>query len=576
MASIAALALLTMAGTAQAATSTVCPEGTPTCDFATIQGAVDAASSGDTINVAAGTYTENVNVNKQLTILGAQSGVDARTRPGTGESIVQSGAATTNVPVFSVQADGVAIDGFTVQGANNSSGIALAAPFSGNQVLNNIIQNNTFGLLLNSNGATQTIVRQNFFKTNNVVGAANGNAIHSDAGLSNALIDNNRSTGHDSAFAVFAGAQSNLTISNNELVTDNSIVLFNTTTASITNNISTDPQGSGVFLGGGNNGVDVAGNTISGGVSSAVRVLDVGFGPNTNVSVLSNTLTGNDYGIRISAGALVGSMSVNFNRIVDNTTAGLRNDASVQANAENNWWGCNGGPGSQGCDTVSGTVDFDPWLVLRASANPRIIQLGGDTSEISADLRRNSDGQVAGQAFPDSTPISFATDLGTIPAEGSTTGGVATQTLTSGSEEGRANVTATLDGQSANATVLITPCTIIGTGGDDTLSGTAGRDMICGFGGVDVIEGLGGNDTLLGGSGNDNLKGDDGNDELRGAGGEDTLRGAAGKDDLFGGDDGDQLHTRDGVKGNDLAKGGSGPDDCVADKGDRTVSCSRR
>ena len=37
-------------------------------DYGTIQGAVDAASSGDTIIVRDGTYTENVNVNKRLTI----------------------------------------------------------------------------------------------------------------------------------------------------------------------------------------------------------------------------------------------------------------------------------------------------------------------------------------------------------------------------------------------------------------------------------------------------------------------------------------------------------------------------
>lgn len=39
---------------------TVCPSGPPTCDYATIQNAVDAAQTGDTIKVTAGTYNDLV------------------------------------------------------------------------------------------------------------------------------------------------------------------------------------------------------------------------------------------------------------------------------------------------------------------------------------------------------------------------------------------------------------------------------------------------------------------------------------------------------------------------------------
>jgi pectin methylesterase-like acyl-CoA thioesterase len=54
-----------------AATLCVAPEGANGC-FATIQAAVNAAISGDTITVAAGTYRELVTINgKTLTITGA-------------------------------------------------------------------------------------------------------------------------------------------------------------------------------------------------------------------------------------------------------------------------------------------------------------------------------------------------------------------------------------------------------------------------------------------------------------------------------------------------------------------------
>jgi len=42
-----------------------------------------------------------------------------------------------------------------------------------------------------------------------------------------------------------------------------------------------------------------------------------------------------------------------------------------------NWWGCNGGPDTSGCDTVDGvggTVVFNPWLVLSISASPTQIK----------------------------------------------------------------------------------------------------------------------------------------------------------------------------------------------------------
>jgi predicted outer membrane repeat protein len=57
---------------ASAATLTVCESGPPTCGFSNIQSAVNAASSGDTIEIAAGTYTDGlIDIEKNLTLQGA-------------------------------------------------------------------------------------------------------------------------------------------------------------------------------------------------------------------------------------------------------------------------------------------------------------------------------------------------------------------------------------------------------------------------------------------------------------------------------------------------------------------------
>ena len=96
----AAVALVVSVGVSAAAiTWTVDDDGG--ADFTKIQDAVDAASDGDTIIVYNGTYYENVNINKQLTL----EGVDM--------PIVNAGWSGSAI---AVGADGCTVDGFYVTG----------------------------------------------------------------------------------------------------------------------------------------------------------------------------------------------------------------------------------------------------------------------------------------------------------------------------------------------------------------------------------------------------------------------------------------------------------------------------
>ena len=79
----------------------------PDADFRKIQDAVNAATDGDIILVYLGTYIENVNMNKGLTI---------KSHSGAVATVVQ--ARTREKHVFTVTADWVEIRGFTVKGTS--------------------------------------------------------------------------------------------------------------------------------------------------------------------------------------------------------------------------------------------------------------------------------------------------------------------------------------------------------------------------------------------------------------------------------------------------------------------------
>lgn len=106
-------------------------------------------------------------------------------------------------------------------------------------------------------------------------------------------------------------------------------------------------------------------------------------------------------------------------------------------------------------------------------------------------------------------------------------------------------------------------CTLIGTGGDDTLRGTPGEDVICGFGGDDTIYGGGGDDVVKGGGGNDTVYGQGGGDRLYGHIGEDLIYGQNGDDTIYGQGGGDRLY---GQNGDDVLLGGAGRDVLIGKK----------
>ena len=208
-------------------------------------------------------------------------------------------------------------------------------------------------------------------------------------------------------------------------------------------------------------GVNVTSGSIAtvDAVTASNRITGLSNGVNVagTATISGNLINGNDTGIAVQSG---GVANVHFNRIVGNLTAGLA-DSGGSTNAENNWWGCNAGPGGSGCDAVTGSADFDPWLVLTVTATPGSVQVGG-TSAIAAKLTINSsaaDTSASGH-IPDGTPVAFSSVNGSIfPFSATTIAGQAAATFTAACPTGAGSASATVDSQTAAATVTVVDTT---------------------------------------------------------------------------------------------------------------------
>lgn len=130
-----ALLLTTSAPALLAATLCVNPHGTAGCKT-TISAAVAAAASGDTIQVAPGTYKEDVIITKSIALIGAASSMPVIDATGLSNGIFVNGMAAA--PKAGVSR--VIVSGFLIRNANfegilvaNASDVTLA----GNKVFDN-------------------------------------------------------------------------------------------------------------------------------------------------------------------------------------------------------------------------------------------------------------------------------------------------------------------------------------------------------------------------------------------------------------------------------------------------------
>ena len=151
---IAFFIFLVVNGTAAAVVDTYTPI-TPTTryvgaagggNYTTIQAAINSSSSGDTIIVYPGTYTENVNVNKQNLVIRSYSGNPDDT------IVIRSNLQSHN---FKISANDVIIRGFKITGAG-STGIFMSG-VSGVNIINNKLSGVGCGIQMESSSRCNLI-----------------------------------------------------------------------------------------------------------------------------------------------------------------------------------------------------------------------------------------------------------------------------------------------------------------------------------------------------------------------------------------------------------------------------------
>ncbi|NYB52465.1 MAG: right-handed parallel beta-helix repeat-containing protein, partial [Methanobacteriaceae archaeon] len=366
--------------------------------FTTIQAAINApsTSAGDIIEVASGTYVENIVLTKKLTI---------RAVPG---GTVTLQALNPNLPVFTIKTNGTGskISGFVINGTNSSFGILLE---NANEC---IIENN------NINGNFKGIY---LFQS-------------SRNSISNNTLFNN-------TYGIFIPAECTYQIS--------SFSLNNTISQ---NNIRNNCYG--IYLWGDWSGIGFIGgiNTIDTSITSNIIYGNV-YGVYSNSSQFNmhfNQLSNNtmaDLWLEVEEGISFDARNNwwgTSNLIIewDNYDPEVTYDVYSEGGIDG--WYCN--------DLIYGVI---PWLVLNVTANP-VITNGNST--VTADLTHNSNGNDTSPQghVPDGIPIDITTSLGAVTSPVYTRNGKATLTFNSGTvTSGIANITATLDRQSVQTNVTI-------------------------------------------------------------------------------------------------------------------------
>ncbi|MFI5383976.1 MAG: nitrous oxide reductase family maturation protein NosD, partial [Methanosarcina thermophila] len=235
-------------------------------NYTSIQEAINNAQNGDTILVSPGVYRENVNVNKEISII---SSTDLSGDMMNRTYVI---GAIPAEDVFTIRSNNVTISGFYIAGGPSGMDMDREVGISLEGVQNCLISNNTLILndigigLSNSHfnhldnnligfGASGIYLTQsNENELSNNVATINNHGIHIDNSTNNTLMGN---TVESNEIGILLSTSRMNTLENNFVLrNDNGIVLDNTAESNFLTNNSIYMNGIGIYSSGS------SGNTI--------------------------------------------------------------------------------------------------------------------------------------------------------------------------------------------------------------------------------------------------------------------------------------------------------------------------
>ena len=318
--------------------------------FTTIQNAIDDCDTdnGDTIEVAAGTYSEQVIVTKSLDIRGANYNVNPNTSARGAETVLSNGASGRAFSIYSGNTD-VSINGFKFDGGSPIH--------DGNDTSNPQTSDVTF--------------------SNNLV--VNANAIYAgtDTSWKNLMVAENKFqdvNAEPTASAMQLIDLLTATVEDNSFTNMNyaAITLDSIPTAIISGNTIDTTGEQAIQMAGTIGDTTIENNTITNANTAnkvdkgAVRIY--GSGVVGTVLIENNTISGGHNGIAIKDGEDITGKDITVtNNDIINIASGVAvyNGGTGELNAQNNWWGSTSGIGS-----VVGSVDSDPFLCGPFASSP--------------------------------------------------------------------------------------------------------------------------------------------------------------------------------------------------------------
>jgi hypothetical protein len=372
-----------------------CGSNTP-C-YTDLQDALIDANNGDVIDILAGVITVPgvgfyFDINKELTIRGAQDGVDprpcissARVSGSASETIIDGNSITGSL--FYIQASNVTVDGIEFR---NSTARLVNSNNTGksNIVVKNCILGGSVDDAIQIQDVSNSSIEYNYVQ--NTLGAGDG--INISENVSNSTIQYNEITGvnNNNGVIYVYGPANNITIQCNKIYNCNGtgsnspkIRIGATGGGSgfqILNNIITGCSGTGSGIRTELGGTTIQGNQIYENTMSGPGIFFTGTA--AAGSVQQNAIFDNaGNGITLAANVVSTGVTVSNNVIYNNTGIGLQNlHATLTVNAENNWWGAGDGPSGAGPgsgDDISVRVDADPFLtaIPTATGLPPVLAL---------------------------------------------------------------------------------------------------------------------------------------------------------------------------------------------------------